>query len=394
MAEAREPPAEPKGVPIADGSPARPAPCGGEPEATAPSGTAQEVVNDEPDAVPIASVSRRFGVGHLLVAVGLFAVLFCFLRLLGAPPFAYVPCALFCVAIPLGQMFLYQGRQPRRASCLVGARLLPLLFICGLAVFLFQDLVDELRYGRVDGKSVAGFVTAMLTLVIVFTAWGYLLGYVIGTVSAGVFLVVDGRWNAGKRAVRGLKGAGAGGASVTATSQIPPTGKWWFDWLAWSPVQWFWQNQRRPVRIAIVLTVLIAAFYLLGVPYFAGGRFQQAYLLGAGVLVPLIGLSLSGVLYAGWRAPLVFFPIGAAVAYPAFRLTHESWAWQHIWQAAFPDVSPAGLAVCTGVVLGLIAAGFYGWIRWTLAGRGEGAGRGALVCRSGRDSSHFSSCSG
>lgn len=72
----------------------------------------------EPVRTPIARVSRRFGVAHMMIAVGLFAVLFCLLELFDVPSsplavFAYVPCVLFCVAIPLGQVFLYKGRHPR-----------------------------------------------------------------------------------------------------------------------------------------------------------------------------------------------------------------------------------------------------------------------------------------
>ncbi len=120
MAEAGELPAKGKNVPINGGSPPPAAHCGGEGESSGAGGPVRGAADGEPNAVPIAGVSRRFNVGHLLVAVGLFAVLFCFLRLLRAPPAAYVLCALFCVAISLGQMYLYQGRQPRRASCLVG----------------------------------------------------------------------------------------------------------------------------------------------------------------------------------------------------------------------------------------------------------------------------------
>jgi hypothetical protein len=254
-----------------------------------------------------------------------------------------------------------------------------LLYIVALTVFGFPNLADELRYGQIDSRDVAEFVTAMLVVFIMMTGFGYLLGYLIGTISAGVFLVIDRKWDAGKPTDSGATGVGSGGASVAATSQIPPTGKWWLDWIARSPVRWLWQNRRRPVRIAIVLTVVTALFYLLGIPFFVGGIFQQPYLLGAGVLVPLIGLSLAGVFYAGWRAPLVFCLLGtAAVAYPVFRLTHESWVWSHSWRYDFPDVSPVVLAACTGIGSGLIAAGFYGWVRWTQAGRVESARRGRV----------------
>lgn len=85
----------------------------------------------ESDRIPIVGVSRRFGTGHMLVALELFAPLFGFLHAIETPPVAYALCAFFCVAIPLGQVFLYQGREPRRASRLVGTRLLPLLVVGG-----------------------------------------------------------------------------------------------------------------------------------------------------------------------------------------------------------------------------------------------------------------------
>lgn len=177
---------------------------------------------------PIVGVSRRFGTGHILVAVGLFAPLFGILHALDASPVGYALCALFCVAIPLGQVFLYQGRQPRRASCLVGTRMLPLLVVGGFVLAEGPDLIADLRSGG-SHADLAWVVLILLSMFAAMAGLGYALGYVIGTVSAGVFLVVDRKWNAGRRGDGSASDVASERATTAADSDVPATGRRWLD---------------------------------------------------------------------------------------------------------------------------------------------------------------------
>ena len=147
---------------------------------------------------PIVGVSRRFGVGHMLVATGLFAIVFGFLQYADASLATYALWAFFCTAIPLGQVFLYQGRDPRRASCLVGSRLLPALRLSSWIYLLAKEAMEG-RWTTLDLSLAAEGTLFIALMTILSMALGYGLGYMIGTISAGVFLVLDRRWDAGKR---------------------------------------------------------------------------------------------------------------------------------------------------------------------------------------------------
>ena len=81
-----------------------------------------------------AGVPRRFGVGILLVITTMFAVLFAIMQMLKLPPLAFAEIAGFFGAVGLGQMLLFKGERPRRASVIVGACFLPFL-IFGAIVF-------------------------------------------------------------------------------------------------------------------------------------------------------------------------------------------------------------------------------------------------------------------
>jgi MFS superfamily sulfate permease-like transporter len=128
----------------------------------------------------------------MLVIVTMFALLFSLLHATGAPTAVYPFVGFFCGAVILGQMILFRGRQPRAASCIVGAGMMPLLVITTIAVAGGSRLLDDFRTnpGEVFG--------ALLCTVVSCAALGLVVGYVIGTFIAGVFLIVDRRWNAGQ----------------------------------------------------------------------------------------------------------------------------------------------------------------------------------------------------
>lgn len=311
--------------------------------------------------VPIVSVSQRFSVGHMMVAVGLFAMLFSLLeglgvRELGDPILVYPACMLFCAAIPLGQVLLYQGRRPRLASCLVGARLLPPLALLPVLIEVIPD------FGWLNAEEIVFLGFQLVFGAVLLSGVGYFLGYLIGTVSAGVFLVLDRRWDAGKR----ISGESEDPESVNAipreVSSLPPTGWWWFDWIAWSPAVWLWKGRHRPWRNAIVVTAAATVLLLVGLLFAWRTIPWPLYLAATAVVAPLIGLAVSGLGLAPWRLTLTLSVAGVlASAYPMHLMSH-TWLWRQVLSSK----PPVGVvAILFGAVLGLAAAGVCGWAtRW------------------------------
>ncbi len=344
--------------------------------------------------VPIVGVSRRFSVAHMMVGVGLFAVLFSLLKGLDleSPWIVYVPCMVFCLAIPLGQAFLYQGREPRKASCLVGMRLLPVLVVGATVALLFEEFSDRLRFGLSNPQMWGTFLLIIAIEAVLSLGIGYLLGYAVGAISAGVFLVLDRKWDAGKR-VRG-RSKGPNEASAEA-STIPPTGKWWLDWIAWSPVTWIRKGRHKPWHVAVLTTSLVGVLFLVSLLItlqVLPTRYWLVHLTVAVIATPLIGVTLSGFLHAGRRVPVVFCALGIIGSIYPFYLLTQTWIWSQVvphirisslrhWDVE--DVAVAAaiviVVVITGAAPGLVAAGFYGWARLLFGGKEKSAGRPVAV---------------
>src|SRR5690242_12512148 len=73
----------------------------------------------------VASVPRRFGVGVLLILMTAFAVLFAVMQSLRAPPQLFAVIAGLFLAVTVAQILLFRGEQPRVASLLAGAVVVP-----------------------------------------------------------------------------------------------------------------------------------------------------------------------------------------------------------------------------------------------------------------------------
>ena len=127
---------------------------------------------------PQTGFPRRFSIGALMAITALFAVLFGCLRTLDAHPGAYAVISGFVVLIGLGQVFLFGGKQPREASLLVGG-----------AIF-FLGTVDIPVTVLVVGENYEPFL--VLFAAILYPALGAVLGYFVGCVIGGVFLI--GHW--------------------------------------------------------------------------------------------------------------------------------------------------------------------------------------------------------
>ncbi len=124
-----------------------------------------------------AGVPRRFGVGILLVITTMFAVLFAIMQMLRLPPLAFAGIAVFFGAVGLGQMLLFKGERPRRASVIVGACFFPCLV-----------------FGTIDFESVGSrwvFPFDLCMGMFCSIPVGALYGYLAGVLIAGVFLVID-----------------------------------------------------------------------------------------------------------------------------------------------------------------------------------------------------------
>ena len=131
------------------------------------------------------TVPKRFGMGAITAMLTSFAIVFGSLKYAGAPPGAYLFVASEFAFVCLTQIFF--GSTPRGGSILAGALLLPFWVV--LAMTIRSDSFGNLRefVYLYRGLSPGGTVL-FYTFVFVF---GGLLGYCIGAMAAGFFLVMD-----------------------------------------------------------------------------------------------------------------------------------------------------------------------------------------------------------
>ena len=117
------------------------------------------------------SVPRRFGLSAVMALLTTFGLLFGFLNYAEAPPVVYIFASFEIVAICLSQIVF--GSAPRGSSAASGALILP---IC---VWLTTT--------RPGWMSMEIYWTCMAFLFL----FGSLLGYCLGALAAGFFLVMD-----------------------------------------------------------------------------------------------------------------------------------------------------------------------------------------------------------
>ena len=127
-----------------------------------------------------AGVPRQFGIGILMVITAMYAILFSVMRALRFPSTPFFIVALFFTVVGLGQMFLYKGQRPRRASAMVGIGFMS----CVWGIILIIE-------GVKGGVSMSSGGQIVFGLVFVGFAYGAIFGYLAGLLIAGVFLVID-----------------------------------------------------------------------------------------------------------------------------------------------------------------------------------------------------------
>jgi uncharacterized protein YhhL (DUF1145 family) len=126
--------------------------------------------NDLSNEATVYGVPRRYDLATLLAVSVSFALLFSVLRPLGASPFFIAVVVTFIALVGLAQAIMLGGRAPRRASIAVGMLYGPTLV--GIEAYLFGYRVN---------------FSGLFLATLFYAPVGYLLGVVIG----GVFLVSD-----------------------------------------------------------------------------------------------------------------------------------------------------------------------------------------------------------
>ena len=123
-------------------------------------------------------VPRRFGIRTLFLITAMYAILFGVLRAFEATPLIFAFIALFFTVVALGQMLLFKGKRPRRASVIVGA--------CFLSCWaLVSLLVDS------DPAPPIALGSKLVLFLLFVSLLGALLGCISGSLISGVFLVLD-----------------------------------------------------------------------------------------------------------------------------------------------------------------------------------------------------------
>ena len=117
-------------------------------------------------------VPERFGIAAIMSLMTLMSLLFGVLRSLDAPPYLFLFFGVMTLAISIAQMFF--GHVPRVVSIAVGAGFLP---VFSIIVFILDPPKE-------------GFWLILLGLPCIAIGGG-ILGYLTGTIAAGVFLVLD-----------------------------------------------------------------------------------------------------------------------------------------------------------------------------------------------------------
>ncbi len=126
-------------------------------------------------------VTRRFSVGTLMILTAMFGVLFAVLTMLDANPIIFFMVAVFFAGTGLAQMFLFGGREPRKASVVGG-------FFLGLIIGLAAVIIAQQTRNSFGSRSGFEYYNT-ISCAFVAMIFGGPLGYIAGCLSAGIFLV-------------------------------------------------------------------------------------------------------------------------------------------------------------------------------------------------------------
>ena len=127
-------------------------------------------------------VPRRFSLGRLMLITAFYAVLFSLLSCLDAHPIVFAMVAVFFTGIGLGQVFLFKGKRPRKASIVAGSILSALMWSGMFVVATWGELAN---FGPFD---ILLWLLVIAIITIFAAPVGGFFGYAAGCLIAGIFL--------------------------------------------------------------------------------------------------------------------------------------------------------------------------------------------------------------
>ncbi|HEV3417034.1 MAG TPA: hypothetical protein VG056_09485 [Pirellulales bacterium] len=133
------------------------------------------------DRERVYGVSRRFSLATIMMMMAGTSLLLTIANALSAPPMVSGMLVLLCIAVALGQMFLFGGEQPRKASVIVGGVTFTLMPVVVVICTIFSSVHRPTAIEQVE----------LMWLFIFGPIYGALLGYLAGGLVAGVLLVMD-----------------------------------------------------------------------------------------------------------------------------------------------------------------------------------------------------------
>jgi hypothetical protein len=133
------------------------------------------------DRERVYGVNRRFSLATIMMMMAGTSLLLTIANALGALPTVSGMLMLLCIAVALGQMFLFGGTQPRKASVIVGG----VTFTAMPVVIVICTMCSSVH------RPTANEQVELMWLFIFGPIYGALLGYLAGGLVAGVLLVMD-----------------------------------------------------------------------------------------------------------------------------------------------------------------------------------------------------------
>ncbi len=132
-----------------------------------------------PSEAKVYGMTRRFSMRATMLLMALAAVCLAILRSVGTPAETSGIVLLVMIAAAAAQVFMFRGKDPRRASMAGGAVAMSVLLTAA-------QIVEEgrrLNFGRGLRDVILGLVFGSIV--------GAIVGYMTGALVAGVFLLID-----------------------------------------------------------------------------------------------------------------------------------------------------------------------------------------------------------
>ena len=130
------------------------------------------------DPNKVYGLTRRFSLATLMLMMAATSLLLAAMNAMRIPQYFTGAMILLCIATAVGQMFLFRGQDPRRASLVVGC------VCCALLAIFMVKAGAAVTFWHPE----SGEVMAIVFLGLMF---GAPLGYAAGCVVAGVLLLMD-----------------------------------------------------------------------------------------------------------------------------------------------------------------------------------------------------------